>query len=212
MARSKYAEYEKNIIKNSAMSLRRILSEKGLSQTQLADMTGIALSTINDYCNAKTLMLPGNLQTIADTLCIEKSDIETNRKEETFSGIKMLPLYENISCGDGTMVLESPVSYESTPADWINGSEYFYLKARGESMSGARIHDGDLLLIRRQPTVENGEIAAVIIDDEAVLKRVYIDGDKLILQSENPANPPKSYDAGDIYIAGKLKKIIINVG
>ena len=155
MARSKYSEYERRIIEISALNLRRILHEKGLSQIQLSDLTGIASSTINDYCKGKTLMLPGNLQMIADALGVNKSDIETDRKEETFSGIKMLPLYESISCGDGAMVMESPVSYEPTPSDWINGSDYFYLKAKGESMSGARIHDGDLLLIRRQPTVES---------------------------------------------------------
>ena len=79
-------------------------------------------------------------------------------------------------------------------------------------MIGARIMDGDLLLIRRQDDVDNGEIAAVLIDDEIVLKRVYKTDDTIILQSENPAYKPivvRPEDAKNVRIIGKLKKVIL---
>jgi repressor LexA len=71
----------------------------------------------------------------------------------------------------------------------------FCLKARGDSMTGARIFDGDIVIIRSQSTVENGEIAAVIIGDEATLKRVYYypNEGKLILSPENPRYAPLVY-------------------
>ena len=64
------------------------------------------------------------------------------------------------------------------------------LRARGDSMINARIYDGDIVFIKSQPDVENGQIAAVVIDDEATLKRVYKQNGFITLQSENPAYPP----------------------
>jgi repressor LexA len=66
-------------------------------------------------------------------------------------------------------------------------------------------------LIRQQPVVEDGEIAAVIIDGKAMLKRVYYRDGKLILQSENPNYPPEIVTEGDVRIIGKLKKIVIDM-
>lgn len=104
------------------------------------------------------------------------------------------------------------MGYEVTPKAWLNGGEYFYLKSKGDSMINARIFEGDLLLIRQQPDVENGEIAAVIINgEEAVLKRVHRNGDQLVLQSENPAYQPIFVPPHEARIIGKLKKIVINV-
>ena len=71
----------------------------------------------------------------------------------------------------------------------------FCLKAKGNSMMGARILDGDIVFIKETDIVNNGEIAAVIIDDEVLLKRFYYfkDENLLTLQSENPQYPPKNY-------------------
>ncbi|MNL76572.1 LexA repressor [compost metagenome] len=78
-------------------------------------------------------------------------------------------------------------------------------------MTGARIYNGDLLLIRKQPEIENGEIAAVLINDstEAVLKRIYINGDQMVLQSENPNYPPIFSPPSEVKIIGKLKMNVI---
>jgi repressor LexA len=65
-------------------------------------------------------------------------------------------------------------------------------------MTGARIYDGDLVFIRFQPTVENGEIAAVAIDDEATLKRVYRYGDMIMLKPENPAYKEKVFSGEEM--------------
>ena len=66
----------------------------------------------------------------------------------------------------------------------------FALRVQGDSMAGARIHDGDVVFIRRQDDVDDGRIAAVAIDDEATLKRVYHIKNGLQLLSENPRYPP----------------------
>ena len=82
----------------------------------------------------------------------------------------------------------------------------FCLRAKGDSMTGARIYDGDIVFIREQPLVNNGEIAAVIINDEAVLKRVFLSEGKLVLQSENPKYSPLVFvgeELNTIRILGK---------
>ena len=81
----------------------------------------------------------------------------------------------------------------------------FALRVKGDSMVGARIHDGDIVFIRRQDDVADGQIAAVIIDDEATLKRVYHVKNGLQLLSENPKYPPMMFtlaECGTIRILG----------
>ena len=84
-------------------------------------------------------------------------------------------------------------SGEKTDGTDINAD--FCLKAKGDSMIGARIFDGDVVFIKKTEIVENGEIAAIVIDDEVLLKRFYYFPDEslLTLQSENPKYPPKNY-------------------
>ena len=69
----------------------------------------------------------------------------------------------------------------------------FCLRCKGDSMIEARIHDGDIVFIRQQPEVDNGEIAAILIGDETTLKRVYRSGDTLTLMAANPTYPPMVY-------------------
>ena len=82
----------------------------------------------------------------------------------------------------------------------------FVLRCKGDSMIEARIMDGDIVYIRQQPTVDNGEIAAVLIGDEATLKRVYITDNKVTLMPCNPKYPPMVYtdsELEDVRIIGK---------
>lgn len=208
MPRKKLSVRDKQVIDIISINLQSILEQKGLQQKDLADITGIPKSTINDYVKGNTLAPPGNIEIMANALGVEKSDIDTTFRSKQDSMI-MLPVYEKIACGGGSVVMESPVQYEMTPTEWVNGAEHFYLRAKGDSMIGARIQDGDLLLIRSQQVVNNGEIAVVSVEDEATLKRVYYEGDKVILQSENPNIPPRICDHDSIRIIGKLKKVII---
>lgn len=97
-----------------------------------------------------------------------------------------VPRIGRIACGSPILAEQNVENYDSVPSSWHAD---FTLICAGESMM-PRIHDGDLVAIRRQPVVENGEIAAVRIDDEATLKRVYSYPDRLVLQPENPAFAP----------------------
>lgn len=118
---------------------------------------------------------------------------------------KKIPMLGEIACGEPTYADESRESYVMSGTD-IKAD--FCLQARGDSMINARIFDGDIVFIRKQEIVENGEIAAVIIGDEATLKRVYYypDDAKLILVAENPKYAPLVFvneELNDIKIMGK---------
>ncbi len=101
---------------------------------------------------------------------------------------KKVPLLGTIACGEPILAVENVAEY--VDADAACAAD-FALRCKGDSMINARIFDGDIVYIRRQDSVENGEIAAVLVDGtescaEATLKRFYHTGDKLRLSAENP--------------------------
>lgn len=100
---------------------------------------------------------------------------------------KKVPLLGTIAAGVPIYADENFDGYRECTED-IDAD--FCLKIQGDSMIGARINDGDIVFIKKQPDVDNGEIAAVLIEDEATLKRVYKEKDSLILQAENPRYAP----------------------
>lgn len=129
---------------------------------------------------------------------------------------RTVPLIGSIACGTPILADENIEKEIQLPEDI---SADFCLRCKGDSMINARIYDGDIVFIRKQPMVENGEIAAVLIDEmadvsEATLKRVYIYEDKIMLIAENPAYPPMIYsneDMNSVRIAGKAVAFLSKV-
>lgn len=115
---------------------------------------------------------------------------------------KEIPLLGTIACGSPILAAENIHNRISIPEDILAD---FALQCKGSSMLGLRvqIHDGDIVYIRQQEDVDNGTIAAVLIEDEAMLKRVYKQPDKLILQPENPEFEPI------VYIGQELERVRI---
>ena len=118
---------------------------------------------------------------------------------------KRLPMLGDIACGEPIFAEESFEGYIEIE-DCINAD--FCLRAKGDSMIGARIMDGDIVIVKKQDMVQNGEIAVVLIDDEATLKRAYFypDKNKLILNPENPKYEPLVFigeELNSIRILGK---------
>jgi repressor LexA len=196
-------------------NIKKYRKNRNLSLQALGEKVGVTKKTISRYENGEIKVDMSRLADIATAMNLDVSKLLDGT--EKFLGLGFedieqvrLPVVGKISCGNGNVVYEEVEAYEVTPKEWLNGGEYFYLRAKGDSMTGARINDGDLLLIRRQQEVEDGEIAAVVIEDEAVLKRVYKQEGTLILQSENQNYPPVVITEGQVKIVGKLKKVVIN--
>lgn len=122
-------------------------------------------------------------------------------------GIKKVPLLGQIACGQPIYANEEHGEYYAVSEDVDTD---FCLQAKGDSMINARILDGDIVFCKYQPTVENGEIAAVIIDDEATLKRFYFDKEKqrITLVPENPRYEPLVYIGSDMASVRVLGKAV----
>ena len=113
-----------------------------------------------------------------------------------------LPLVGSIAAGE-PIFAEEEVEYYSPAQD---GGADFCLRVHGDSMTGAGIKEGDVVFIRKQETVDDGDIAAVLIEDEATLKRVYVSPDTITLVAENPKYKPMVFtkkQGKNIRILGK---------
>ena len=196
------------------MKLRK---EKGLTLEELAEAVGTSRQTIHRYENGtitnippeKVVMLARALDTSPAKLMgwEENSTFNNNVSAENILPItaKRLPILGEIACGEPILANEEHESFATVDGEL---DADFCLRAKGDSMTGARIFDGDIVFIRSQDSVDNGEIAAVIIGDEATLKRVYYypSDEKLILSAENPKYAPLVYvgeELNQIKIIGK---------
>ena len=121
---------------------------------------------------------------------------------EPMPPMRQVPLVGRIACGMPILAEQNIEWMISVPEGWRAD---FVLTCRGDSMAPL-IMDGDLVAVRSQPEVENGEIAVVRIDDEATLKKVNFDGTTMVLQPLNPAYPLMTYTGAalaDVHIEGK---------
>lgn len=167
----------------------------GMSADQLANVIDKSRATIYRYENGEIEGVPTSvLEPIAQALRTTPAYLMGWEDDATYNydniypiNTKKLPLLGEIACGEPIYCDEEKGRYFEVQ-DNINAD--FCLIAHGDSMIGARIYDGDIVLVRSQPTVENGEIGVFIIDDEATLKRIYKSNDVYTLVSENPAYQP----------------------
>ena len=122
---------------------------------------------------------------------------------EPLPEMAMVPLVGTIACGTPILAEQNVEARIGVPAAWRAD---FALTCKGDSMA-PRYLDGDIVCIRCQPQVENGQIAAVLIGEEATLKRFYQNGDTVTLQAENPAYSPLVYrgeELNEIRVEGRV--------
>ena len=122
-----------------------------------------------------------------------------------YKNTKSVPLLGRIAAGYPILAEENIEKYfnidTSIKAD-------FCLKIKGESMIDAGIYDGDIVFIRKQDTLENGEIGAILIEDEATLKTFYREGHAVILQPANKDYRPLIFTNGNLRVLGKLVAVL----
>ena len=187
--------------------------ELGLSQGELAKLTGYTdRSSIAKVEAGRVDLSQSKIKAFANALHTTPQELmgwdgESAAKSipagfEPLPEMSRVPLIGHIACGDPIMAEENVEDIVSVPAIWHAD---FTLHCEGDSMF-PRIQDGDLVAIRAQPQVENGEVAAVRIDNEATLKHVYYYPDYIELRPENPnfASIIKIGEAmNEVHIEGK---------
>lgn len=198
---------------NKGERIKKRREQIGLTQVALADMIGESKQTVYKYETGIVTNIPSDkIELIAKALRVQPEWImgwtDTENAEippgfEPPPKMRKVPLIGEIACGE-------PILAEQNIEDYLDVPEEvhcdFLLRCKGDSMIDAGIQSGDVVFVRIQETVENGEIAAVRIGDEATLKRVYWDGDTLMLMPANNAYAPKSFrgeEINDVHIEGK---------
>ena len=187
---------------------------KNLSQEALAKELGLTRSSISMYELGKREPPLEILELIADYYNVDMNTLLGKDSSSSAFPSNVLPLPNsyrvpllgNIACGDPILAEQNIIDKVSVP-DTVRGAD-FALLCNGDSMINARIFDGDIVYIHMQDTVDNGSIAAVLIGDEATLKKVYYTPgrDRITLRPCNPLYPDYEYageDLNKIRILGK---------
>ena len=191
-----------------AERLKTLLETENLSQAELSRRTGISKSSITHYLKGDWEGKQDAVYAIASVTHVNESwllgyDVPMAPEEHRqiknavpYHPTHRIPILGRISAGLPLYADEHIEGYTYT--DLNGGAEYFALRVSGDSMNAARMNNGDLLIVRRQEVVENGDIAVVLVGDEdATVKRFYRDGNTVTLmpQSSNPEHKPQVYDA-----------------
>jgi repressor LexA len=124
-----------------------------------------------------------------------------------------VPVLGRIAAGQPLLASENVEETLPLPSSWVQGEEVFLLKVTGESMAPV-IMPEDLVMVRAQARVARGEIAVVLVDDEATLKRVYEEAGGLVLKGDNPDFTPLRFsaeEAVDVQILGKVVGVYRNL-
>jgi len=198
-----------------AERLKELRERRGLSQYKLAELLGVSPSTVAAWEVGRNEPSYDMLRKIADVFEVSvdyllgKTDepIPAYKKIEDYPwyrAVKHIPVYNGANAGDvgsfpdGSTVLRWIGVPKNVPAD-------FAIVVHGDSME-PKIHDGDIVVVSTQRPFINGELVVVIIDGEAYVKRLWVENNRVVLQSENPRYKPivLSRRQVNIYLVGRV--------
>lgn len=191
---------------------------RNITQSELSKATGITQSSISYWMRRKYLPKQDKVDIIARALDVTPSYLMgwNNSDDVVLTKIKgimplkklrRIPILGQIACGNPILAEENYIGYFTADGKYLDSD--FCLYARSDSMIGADISDGDLVFIKRQSDVDDGEIAAVLIEDEATLKRVYKIAGNVQLRADNPHYPPIDLDGTQsVIILGRATHVL----
>lgn len=195
--------------------LNELRKQQKISISELARKVDMSKSTVSQYFNGKLQFPLNRAHDFARVLGVTTDDLLglDLSKVNPVNGLTKIPLLGTIACGDPILADENIAGYLSEPTDFLPSGKLFYLRAKGQSMDPT-IKDGSLVLIRQQPDVEDGEIAAILFvdDDEATLKRIKRAGSTVILMPDNRKYEPIVVDQDHpVRILGKAVRVTTNL-
>ncbi|HEV8440891.1 MAG TPA: transcriptional repressor LexA [Methylomirabilota bacterium] len=160
------------------------------------------------FDHLRALERKGMLERRVTTKRASRTLVLPGRRSRGRPGVDAIPVLGRIAAGAPIMAVENHEDTIPLPPDWLpsQGQDVFALRVRGESMIGAHIVDGDLVLVRKQETASPGEIVAALLDGEATVKRFAREGGVVVLKPEHPTMKPivVGPDGRDFQILGKV--------
>lgn len=191
-----------------------------LTQADLANKLDVAPTAISAWEVGRNKPLMDKIEQMSTLFNVKKSDLlgdeidtPTNLVPISRASIVSIPILGTIKCGQPILAEDNITGYREELSDRLPSGNLFYLKSQGDSMLPT-IPEGSLVLIREQPTVEYGEVAAVLVngDTEATLKRVKKQGDIVMLIADNPDYPPYVItDDNPARIIGKAVQVSVDL-
>lgn len=194
-----------------------------MTKRQLADTLHVSPSLVSEWELGTRKVRSEHLAKIADYFGVSVDFLlgRQTRKEpinelppaaQPLGSVVKVPVLGSIRAGEPLIAEQTVVGWEEVPSTLVRDGDYFYLRVSGDSMIGARIADGDLVLVRQQPTVEDGEIAVVMVNgEEATVKRVHKRQGQLILSAANPDYPPMLVLEAEAAVLGKVVRVLVDV-
>lgn len=169
-------------------NIKKFRKEKGISQKALGQRLGVGQSTVAMWEGGNNSPEHATLLKLAELFDVSVSCLCGS--EEDIVRVKVLG---SVAAGQPIYAAENIIGYEEMSAERARSGEFFALRIRGNSME-PRILEGDTVIVRRQSSVENGEIAIVLVgEDEATCKKFYRHSDGISLVSINPSYEPMFY-------------------
>ena len=182
--------------------LKELRNQRGYTQVGLSRALGVSQQAVGKWETGRCTPDPQMLTRLAATL---DTTVDYLLGGGNVLAECMVPVLGTVKAGFGALAFEE--DYGSEPANVKDPSQYFYLIVRGDSME-PRIHDGALALVRRQPTLESGELGVVVYGEgEGTLKKYIRQGQAVILQPFNPAYKSQVIAGADLeqlHIAGRV--------
>ena len=179
--------------------LKKLRLQKGWTQERLAEIMGVGKSTISMYENGNRTPDFETLEEIADIFNVDLNRFSTTSTTQQMvsSGI-MVPVLGYVRAGIPIEAVEEILDYEEISRDMARQGDYFALSIKGNSME-PKISEGDVVIVRRQETVENGEYAVVLVNgNDATVKKFYKLDNGIKLLSTNPSYDPFFYTVEEV--------------
>lgn len=186
----------------------RLLRGNRMTQRELAKLLGVSASAVGMYEQNRREPDLETLQKLAKIFNTSLDNLLERRSDAgSFGNTKMFPVVGRVCAGNGVLASEDIIGFE--PADSkYSTNDYFWLKVSGDSMS-PRIDDGDYLLIRKQTSLDNGEVGVFVVDgQEGVVKKVIYDENNIELISFNPYYPPMKFSGAEVQRVSVCGKVI----
>lgn len=206
--------------------LKQAIEKRGCSYRQLSILADIDHTYISKIVNGKMgPPSPEILKKLSKPLGVSYEELMEkagyinlpNRPDanssQTFTASRMakVPVLGNITADKPLYSEQHICGYQYIAEDDAKYGEYFYLRVTSDSMTGSRIHPGDLVYVRKQKNIENGDIVLLLSGNEVSLKRVFRAEGKIILQPDNPKYEPVIVDDDDIKVLGKVIHVRFDV-
>lgn len=181
-----------------ASNLQKLMDRESITQKDIAVIAGVSQQSVSNWLAGKLMPRMGAIEKIAEYFDVAKSDL-LEMKDGYESKATRIPVLGTVKAGIPITAVQEILDYEEISSETARCGEYFALRIKGDSME-PRMHEGDVVIVKQQSTVDSGQIAIVLVNgDEATVKKVRFRNNGIELIAFNSyAYEPHFYSAEDI--------------